>query len=214
MFVIVIDTETANSLEEPICYDVGWAVIDLENFKVVKTESYAVAEIMLDKELLTSAYYADKIPSYWEEIKGGSRKLARFSTIHRSLLADIKAYGVTEIYAHNARFDYRSLTLTQRYLTSSKKRYFFPYNTSICDTLKMAREALKEDEEYKEFCTKYGYFTKNGQKRFTAEILYRFLTGENEFEEAHRGLDDVLIEKEILRACRERGVTKGKLWED
>ena len=75
MNVIVIDTETTNSLDEPIAYDIGWAVIDLETKQTLKTESYTVAEVFLDKELMGCAFFADKIPSYWEEIKNGSRKL-------------------------------------------------------------------------------------------------------------------------------------------
>lgn len=209
--VIVLDTETTNSLDDPICYDIGWAVVNLEDGAVVKTESYAVAETFLDKELMQTAYFADKIPSYWEEIKSGSRKLARLFTIHQSLVNDCKAYGVEKIYAHNARFDYLSCNLTQRWLTSSKYRYFFPYGVQICDTLKMARKAFA-DEAYKAFCAENGFVTKNGQNRYTAEVLYRFITGDLDFEEVHKGIDDVLIEAQILLECRKRGITNGALW--
>ena len=212
MNAIVLDTETTNSLDDPIAYDIGWAVVDLSTGEVLKTESYAVAEIFLDAELMACAYFADKIPQYWEEIKSGDRKLARLYTIRKSLKADCKAYGVNEIYAHNARFDNLSCNLTQRYLTGSKWRYFFPYGTTICDTLKMSREAFGNDKEYCDFCTKNGYKTKRNQNRFTAEILYRFMSGNNQFEEVHKGLDDVLIEKEILMECIRRGVTEGALW--
>ena len=213
-YAIVLDTETANSLEEPLCYDLGWAVVDLETKEVVKTESYAIADVFLDKELMTSAYYAEKIPDYWDEIDDHERRLVRFETAKRRLYKDCKEYGIREIYAHNARFDYRSCTLTQRYTTCSRIRYFFPRYITICDTLKMARKTFKTDPEYIAFCDENGYRTKNNQLRFTAEILYRFLSGKNDFEEAHRGLDDVMIEKEILFACRERGVMDGRLWED
>lgn len=212
MNVIVLDTETTNTIEEPICYDIGYAVIDLDTEEVLKTESYAVADIFLDKELMAVAFFADKIPQYWDEIKNGTRKLARLSTIRKGLYEDCKAYGVTEIYAHNARFDYLSCTLSQRYLTASKYRYFFPYGTKICDTLKMAREAFGKDEKYIAFCDENEYKTKNGQNRFTAEIIYRFLTGNTDFEEVHKGLDDVLIEAKILLECRRRGVENGALW--
>ena len=213
MNVIVLDTETTNSIDEPIAYDMGWAVVDLETEEVLKTESYAVAEVFLDKELMACAYFADKIPTYWDEIKNGSRKLARLATIHRSLANDCKAYGVTEIYAHNAIFDNRSCNLTQRYLTGSKYRYFFPFGIRLCDTLKMSRAAFGSDEAYDAFCEEHGYKTQNGQNRFTAEILYRFMSGKNEFEEVHQGLDDVMIEKEILFECRRRGIEDGALWE-
>ena len=210
--VIVLDTETTNSLDDPFTYDIGWAVVDVDTKETVKTESYAVADIFLDKELMASAYFIEKVPSYWEEIKSGDRKLARLFTIKKALAADCKAYGITEIYAHNARFDYLSCNLTQRYLTSSKYRFFFPYGIKVCDTLKMARQAFGADEAYCDFCEVNGYKTARGQKRFTAEILYRFLTGDNTFEEVHKGLDDVRIEKEILCECLRRGVTDGLLW--
>lgn len=207
--VIVFDTETTNSIEEPLIYDIGWAVIDTETQEVIKTESYAVADIFLDKELMSSAYYVEKVPQYWEEIKSGNRKLARLSTIRRTFFADIKAYGIKELYAHNARFDYLSCTLTQRFITCSKYRHFFPYGIKICDTLKMSREALKNSAEYKEFCIANGYKTKNGQCRYTAEVLYRFLTDNTDFEEVHKGIDDVLIEKEILFMCHQYGIIEG-----
>ena len=213
MNVIVFDTETTNSIDDPIIYDIGWAVIDLDTREILKTESYAVADVILDKELMSSAYYAEKLPSYWDEIKNGDRKLARLRTINNSLKADCKAYDIKEMYAHNARFDYRSCTLSQRYLTSSKYRFFLPYNVKICDTLKMARKAFNKDSDYCEFCDKNGYKTKRNQNRLTAEILYRYLTGDNEFEEEHKGLADVLIEKEILFACRDKGIVEGALWE-
>lgn len=209
---IVLDTETTNSLEEPIAYDIGWAVID-DNGSVLKTESYAVAEIFLDKDIMSYAYFADKIPQYWEEIKNGCRKLARLSTIYRTLRADCLAYEVTEVYAHNARFDDLSLKLTQRLVSCSKYRYFLPYGVKMCDTLKMARQALANDKKYNRFCNRHNYKTTKGQNKLTAEVIYRFLTGNNDFQEEHKGLDDVLIEKEILMECLRRGIVDGVLWE-
>ena len=175
MNVIVLDTETTNSLEEPIAYDIGWAVINLETEEVLKTESYAIAEIFLDKELMSCAFFADKIPSYWEEIKNDSRKLARFSTIHRTLVNDCKAYGIKEIYCHNAIFDNRSCNLTQRYITGSKYRYFFPWQTRICDTLKMAKEAFRNDDDYKNFCCDNDYLTKNENDYYLLIHLHYYL---------------------------------------
>ena len=77
---LVIDTETTNSIDDPICYDVGFAVVDKEG-KVYEAHSYVVAEIFLDKELMENAYFKDKIPQYWEDIKSGKRKLRKFNTI-------------------------------------------------------------------------------------------------------------------------------------
>ena len=212
---LVVDTETCNSIDDPFCYDVGFAVVDGTG-KVYETHSYVVADIFLDNELMSFAYFAEKIPQYWEDIKNGKRILRRFKTI-KAILRDVVAqYGIRYVVAHNASFDYRSLNYTQRLLTSSKYRYFLPWSVEVWDTLKMARECLGKDEAYKQFCIDNGFVYGNEEKpkcRFTAEIIHRFLTGNLDFVEEHTGLEDVLIEKDILAFCFANGVETGKLWE-
>ena len=45
-------------------------------------------------------------------------------------------------------------------------------------------------------------FVMSGNRpRLTAEILYRYLTNNVDFVESHTGLEDVMIEKEIFKAC-------------
>lgn len=206
---LVIDTETCpvdKDLQEVLpsnmwTYDIGWAIVDKRG-KVYKTRSFVNADIFLaEKELMNSAYYADKIPMYWEQIKSGERVLTSWYVIKKTLRKDMAEYGVKEVYAHNMRFDYGTLNNTERWLTKSKYRYFFPYGTEICDTLKMARQVIGTMPTYRKFCEENGYLTKNGQLRFTAEILYRFISKDNTFVENHTGLEDVLIEKEILAYC-------------
>ena len=196
--VIVLDTETTNSLDDPICYDVGFAVVDFFG-NVYETKSFAVADVFLDKELMASAFYLDKVPTYWEEIRAGKRELRQFRTIKNELKKVCEKWGITKIFAHNARFDNRSCNLTQRYLTCSKYRYFFPYGIEIHDTLKMAKQIFKNDDDYGAFCYENDYLTERGQRRYTAEILYRYITGIDDFSEVHQGLDDVMVEKELLR---------------
>ena len=208
---IMLDTETTNSLDDPICYDVGFAVVDKEG-SIYETHSFVVAEVFLNEELMASAYFIEKVPQYWENIKNGTRKLAKFNTIRKVLAETMKKYNTNIVIAHNARFDYRSTAKTQRYLTKSKYRYFLPYGTEVWDTLKMAREVLKNDVDYDNFCYNNNYVTKRGCKRFTAEILYRFFTGDNDFVESHTGLEDVTIEKVIFAECMARGAESGKLW--
>lgn len=210
---IVIDTETTNSIDDPLCYDIGFAVVD-SNGKVYENYSFVVADIFLDKELMASAYFSEKIPQYWEDIKNGSRELKTFRNIKKAFTDCVKRNNVKIILAHNARFDYRSLNLTQRFLTSSKFRYFFPFGVEIWDTLKMSRMVLKDTEEYGEFCYTNNYLTKRLCKRYTAEIIYRFITGNLDFEESHTGLEDVLIEKEIFAYCLAKMPNiNGSLWE-
>ena len=211
-YYVMLDTETTNSLDDPIAYDIGFAVID-DNANIIESYSFVVAEVFLDKELMSSAYFADKIPQYWEDIHNGSRQLRVLDTIRRTLNNVCKKYDVKAIVAHNARFDYRSTAVTRRYITTSKYRYFLPYGVELWDTLKMSREVFKNDDEYGQFCYENNFLTSRGARRYTAEILYKFITNDVSFEEAHTGLEDVKIEAEIFAECMRRGATNCKLWE-
>ena len=213
MKILMLDSETTNELETPLCYDLGFSVVDLDNGKAIEKHSYVVADIFCDKDLMASAFFADKIPQYWADIKAGKRMLRKWPTI-RAIVREVMAqYGIDTVVAHNARFDYSSTATTQRYLTCSKWRYFFPYGTKFVCTLKMSREVFGKDDDYIAFCEKYNYLTKQNKPRLTAEIVYRYLTNDNEFVESHTGLEDVEIETKILLACLERNPeVDGLLW--
>lgn len=220
-YKIVLDCETApcdRTLEKVtptnmLTYDIGWIVTDKRG-NVYESRSFVIRDIFMDEmELMKSAYYADKLPQYWTDIFNGSRKMTSFYNARKTLIEDMEKYGIKEVYAHNMRFDYGALTNTERWLTKSKYRYFFPYETVICDTLKMSRQVIGTMPTYKRFCKENGYLTKRGQCRFTAEILYRFITKNHDFVESHTGLEDVMIEKEIMAYCfRQHKKMNRKLW--
>lgn len=200
-YFIVFDTETANGLDDPIVYDIGGAVVDKKG-NVYETFSFVIFEVFCEmKDLMQSAYYANKIPMYEKQIANGERKIVRYSTAKKYINELAKKYNIKAMVAHNARFDYRSTTKTQRYLTKSKYRWFIPYGVELWDTMKMANDTICKQVHYKEFCYSNGYLTKNGRVRKTAEILYRYISGEHDFIEEHTGLADVMIEKEIFAHC-------------
>lgn len=199
---VVLDTETANSIDCPLVYDIGFEVIDSKG-RVYEKYSFTIADVYCnEKELMKSAYYVDKLPQYEEEIANGERKLVSLATAKKILAKCCKDYNVKAIMAHNARFDYRSTTTTQRYITKSANRYFFPYGVEIWDTLEMAKSVVKDKPTYKNYCEKRGFLTANGKPKLTAEVLYRFISGEDDFVENHKGIDDVEIEKEIFVYCK------------
>ena len=212
MYMIILDTETTNDIECPFVYDFGFAVID-ENAHVYASYSYVNADIFCDDELMSTAFFAEKIPQYWEDIKSGKRILKSFRSIERIFRRVCLDWGVNVFVAHNARFDYKSLNNTKRYITTSRSRFFFPYGAKFVDTLKLSRNVFANDDDYREFCVSNEYVTKRNENRYTAEIIYRFLTGDNGFEEEHTGLADCMIEKEIFRHCLvTESVESGYLW--
>ena len=200
-YYIVFDTETANGLEDPIMYDLGFAVIDKKG-NVYETHSYIIREVFFGMiDLMQSAYYAEKIPEYKRQIAKGERKIVSLFEARRFFANTCKKYNVKVAIAHNARFDYRSTATTQRYITKSKYRFFLPYGVELWDTMKMANDTICKQKSYKKWCHENGYITKNNQVRKTAEVLYRYVSGKHDFIESHTGLEDVLIEKEIFVAC-------------
>lgn len=222
-YIIVLDTETCPidkdfegvSPYNMFVYDIGWAVVDKKG-NVYETKSYVNRDIFFEeKTLMNSAYYAKKLPQYYDDIRSGKRKVATWTKIKFDLADTMKRYNTNTVCAHNARFDYGATNNTQRWLTKSKYRYFLPYGTEVWDTMKMALDVVATMPTYKRFCEENGYMTKHETPRpqIKAEIIFRYITGDYDFKESHTGLEDVLIEKEILAYCfRKHKKMNKKLW--
>lgn len=212
--IMMIDTETTNDIDCPIAYDVGYQIFDLAH-GVMCERSFVNADVFCDEALMQNAYFAEKIPQYLDDIANSKRILANWYNIKKIIAKDCKAYKVEIACAHNAAFDNRALNNTQRYITTSKYRYFLPFGIEWWDTLKMSREILKKNDSFGDFCYDNDYLTTRGCRRYTAEIIYRWLIGDNDFEESHTGLEDVKIEREIFKFCiTENPEINGKLWKD
>lgn len=207
IYGIMLDTETANTqMEEDgkldtrfvLPYDFGFAVIDshgrvYEKFSFVNSDIY-----IYEKDLMRSAYYANKLPQYEKDLAEGRRIMANTYNIRRVLLEKIKEYNCKFVCAHNTYFDLNACNNIQRWTTKSKYRYFFPYGLEFWDTLKMARDVLSKRPTYRKFCEEHGYLTKQNQCRYTAEIIYQYIMQDTDFSESHTGLEDVEIEVQIL----------------
>lgn len=200
-YYLTIDTETANTFDDPMVYDLGGCIHDKKG-NVYETFSFVIAEIFYGmQDLMESAYYAEKIPNYREEIRKGERKVVPLVRAKITIRDLCEKYDVKAIIAHNMAFDYRALSKTQRYLTKSKYRWFFPYGIELWDSLKMAQDTICKQKGYIAYCEENGFVTKYGKPRATAEILTRYLEGKIDYQEEHTGLADVLIEKEITAQC-------------
>ena len=218
----IIDTETANGfvdengklcLNDSLTYDIDVAIID-KKARVYDVKRFIVNEIFHDS-MMTSCYYAHKMPEYIEQINNGDFEVCSIVTIRKAISKFLKSYNVKAIMAHNARFDYRALNNTIRYVTGSKIRYFLPHGLEIWDTQKMAHDTICKQKTYIKFCEDNGYMTKHKtpRPRETAEVLYRYITNNKEFNEVHKGYEDIMIEKEIFAYCvRQHKKMRKNLW--
>ena len=200
-YFLTIDTETANNMDNPLVFDIGGAIHDKQG-NVIETFSFIVREVFYGMpDLMAECFYQSKLPMYRAQIEQGFRQVKSWYEVRTYVHKLCDKYSVKAIIAHNMQFDYRSTNTTQRYLTYSKYRYFFPKDIPLWDTLSMARDTIVKQKTYIRFCENNGYCTKNGKPRATAEILYRYITNNVDFTESHTGLEDVLIEKEIFVKC-------------
>ena len=219
-YYMMVDTETANTHTEgnkldassAQVYDTGFAIVDKQG-RIYEEYSMINKDVWERKEMMNSAYYADKIPQYEEQLADGSRKMSNTYEIGQIMRELCKEYNVRAIIAHNARFDVTALNSTQRYMTGSKYRFFLPYGVPVWDTMKMANQTICKQKTYRAWCVRNGYMTKNNQPRKTAEILYRYITNQDDFVEAHTGLEDVKIESVIFAHCmRQHKKMNPELW--
>lgn len=202
MKILVLDVETANTIDCALVYDLGWKVIDLAG-KVYAQGSFVIRDVFVYmRELTKSAYYADKIPDYLEDIQNKNRILIDFDCARNIILNIMQSYSCSTVAAYNCSFDRNALNTTLRYITKSKKRYFFPHNIKFICIWNMACNTICQSGEYRTFSELHRrYSNKNKNYKTSAESVYSFITNNPAFEEAHKGLDDVNIECAILLEC-------------
>ena len=198
---LVVDTETCNTIEQPIPYDIGWAVCDKFG-NIYAERSFIVAEVFLDmQDVMKSAYYAEKIPCYWDNIKNGSRTIAPMWKIRKAMIEDIKTFKIKKVGAYNMGFDKRALNNLMRYVSKSWCRWWFPYGIEYFCIWSMACDILLNRTSYINFANKNGLISEANNIQTSAECAYKYIKNLIDFKENHTGLEDVKIEIEIMTQC-------------
>lgn len=185
-----------------LAYDFGWTVADREG-NIYERRSFANGGILLgEKEKMKSAYYANKLPLYWEMINSKEMQLTSYNKIFKALQEDIKTYGVKDIYAYNMWFDFKTTNKTAEWLTNGKYKRFF-VGVEPCDIMKMVQDVVYNTPTYQKFCKENGYMTKHKTPRpqKKAETVYRYITNDTDFMESHTALADATIETVIATYC-------------
>lgn len=204
-YVLVVDTETANSIEYPLPYDFGWAVVDTETGEIMEEASFLCKEIFLNEEMMNSAYFAEKVPQYWEDVAKGTRKIRTLLTIRKKVRECMRKYNIHQVCAYNMGFDKRATINDTRFVTNNFIKWFFPVKTEFICIWHMACTSFLNTSEYINFAKTHGFVSKAGNIQTSAEAAYRYLKNDPNFEESHTGLEDVKIEVEIMMNCLKTG---------
>lgn len=200
-YIMVLDVETTNNdmtskFNDGLVYDIGFGIYDQKGNTYCE-RSYCIKEIFEDKELMNSAYYKDKLPKYYEELKQGKREIKTALQTRKIIKQAIEYFNIKEVYAYNANFDNTTLNNTIRYLTGSFVRWYLPYGINVYCIWHIACQVLGTQKTFQFENVR----NENGNLKTSAERMFAYISQNEDFEEEHIGLADVRIEKEILIRC-------------
>lgn len=201
----VFDTETT-SVEKPFCYNIGYVIVN-DEIGVVLERDYVVEQVWHNPMLFTTAYYADKRDIYVSRMRSKQTIMDKFGYICQQMIRDFKMYDISMAFAYNSSFDERVFNYNCDWFKCNN-----PFdNIEIKDIRGFAHNFLIDDK-FKEFCEKNEYFTESGNYSTTAETLFRFVSGDNDFVEEHTALADSRIENIILRITLDSGADINKTY--
>lgn len=208
MNVMVFDTETTD-LNSPFCYDVGYLIVNAETEEVLVRRHYVVEQVWHNLPLFESAYYKDKRQQYVSLMRSKKATLDKWGYIMRQIAKDIRIYSVAMAYAYNSDFDEKVMNFNNNWFKTIN-----PFETiPIFDIWAMATNFITNRADYQQFCEEHKFFSDTGNYKSSAEVVYRFITHNPEFVEAHMGAMDGDIEAAILFHCvKELGAEFGKAY--
>ena len=196
---VVVDVEGYAGVKP---YNIGFIVAD-RNGKIYKKYSFAVLEnvsvniLQANKTGQAIEMTARNIEEILKDT-GKARRKRKYKSINNSefkklFFAVLKKYKVEKIYAYNSNFDKNSFK--HLFETDFEK---LDNMVEWIDIIPLILRTKLLTKRYCNFCISNGFVTEKGNIMTKAEIVYKYLKNDLTFEEEHTGLNDVLIEYEIL----------------
>lgn len=183
------DTETLNGATNPYCFTYHVAFVAFTRKKEIldKINIVILENLQLDK----SEFYGRFKKEYYRDLlKGEGVTICYTETEALEVLrAWFTKWNIKVIGAHNSGFDF-----TKTFLKYVVEDFDF------IDTQFAFYDTIGHYTKFKKFCADNGYVTAKGNCRMTAEVCYRFISGDNDFVEEHTALSDSEIEVQILFA--------------
>lgn len=182
-------------------YDCSGVIMERDG-TIVDRFAYLCKEVFTDCKLMDSAFYKRKMPEYLDRIANGEIDPMSASDIFTNLNALCEEYNIPDMWAYNADYDVNAL---RNLFTKYRRKHGFDRESAQKvlalrprDIMTAAVESLVGPRKYYNFIKEHGYFSGKNNVRYGAEFMYQFITGDTTFQEEHKGLDDAIIESEIL----------------
>ena len=214
--VLFIDTETVMSLQYAMPFDIGYIVYDNINDKELKSGTCLVRKFVNNKYIMLSSWSANKYERHYKPLlntKTKDTKVESVKVISEYFTKLIKKYNIKYMVAHNGGFDKRVLGK----LFKDSKVYNPFEKLDLIDTMEMSYKPISTTKKYEKFCIENKdilieketgleskFLTKNNRVKTTAESIYSFIMKNISFSENHTGLEDIKIELEIFKYCKDK----------
>lgn len=199
---MVLDTETASTSRVP--FDIAYTIVDRKG-NVVEAANFFVNEIFnspLGKHLVSlDDFSRGKSKFYFDHAATHAEMVQPFATVQKRLRDAVEKYNCV-VVAYNAEFDYKALNNFSLSLGCGET--FFTTETEIWDLWNIALHTLCNSRRYVKFANENDFTSDKGNLKTSAEVVYRYITQNVEFVEAHTALADTEIEAAILTACLKR----------
>lgn len=212
--ILFIDTETIMDLANAMPFDIGYLVYDNRNNKELKSGTCLVRKFINNKYIMLSSWSANKYYSHYKKIMNEKNvKVESVKVISDYFTKLIKKYDIKYMVAHNGTFDIR--VLKKLFKEHNVKNPF--ENLDLIDTMEMSFKTISTTKKYEKFCLENKditkkvnekieskFITNSNRVRTTAESIYSFIEQNTNFLENHTGLEDIKIELEIFKYCKNR----------
>lgn len=207
-YFAIIDTETTDTVkhsdnnahpETSLVYDFGYIIAD--NDEIVASRSFIISETFCNTRLMTSAYYAEKLPQYYAGM-GKYWEVVSFLDAWRAFKDDCKKYNVRTIWAYNVGFDEIALNNTIRTYSNGFVQWFKPFKMQYRDIWSEAGYTICNTKKYVKWALSHEFITASGNPSTSAETVYRYMLDDAEYKECHTALEDCQIEYEILKKAK------------
>lgn len=180
---IILDIECGKTGKP---YNIGYLII--KKNKIIKRRNIVILENIKDNQLSNCL---TKILIDLRDKKGKFSYLTN-KEFQKKFKQDLIRYNVKKVYAFNSPYDESKLNLICA----------GAHNLTFYDIRKLILPYLTDNFNF--FCFTNNYLTKTGKPQTTLEVIYKYLTGDLNFNQEHTGLSDCLIEFELLKWIKKR----------
>lgn len=188
---------TTSIRQTQLIFDIGWVICDKEG-RIFKKRNFLIEEVFTNMSLMKHAHYFSKYPKYLKMLQKGKIKMLPWIDVMRKMEDDIIEYGIKNLYAYNMAFDKKAIYETARVI-GKREPYFFRYEGVYFRCLwNMACSTILQRKLFYKIAKENKWFSESGNIKTNAEVCYRFISNNYDFEESHTALADCIIEAKIL----------------